>query len=177
MPIADVLNRTSVSWHEVKGVRPGWELVDDQERLVLATGREVEVGDRLLRGHPSRGGRTTFVDVATGARVATIRVSSHGPAAISVGQRRYRMSKRGVLRGVLPIFWEVTEDFGGPQIVRYLKLGSTLRVKAGADMDTAPTHDLDLLVALTSMRLLGLLGVQPEGEDDVVDGRDQVAQS
>lgn len=173
MPIANVLARTSVSWQEVKGVRPGWELVDDQERLVLATGREVEVGDRLLRGHPSRGGRTTFVDVATGARVATIRVSSFGPAALSVGERRYRMSKRGVL----PFFWEVTEDFGGPQIVQYLTFGSTVRVRAGADMDTAPTHDLDLLVALTSMRLLGLLEVDPEGQEDLVDSRDQVAQS
>lgn len=173
MPIGDALARTSLSWHEVKGVRPGWELVDDQDRLVLATAGEVEVGDRLLRAHATRGGRTTFVDVATGARVATIRVLTSGPAVLSVGQRRYRMSRRGVL----PFFWEVTEDFGGPQIVQYLRFGSTVRVKAGADLDTAPTHDLDLLVALTSMRLLGLLQVEPEGQDDAVDGRVQVAQS
>ncbi len=44
-------------------------------------------------------------------------------------------------------------------------------------MATSPTHDLDLLVALSSMRLLGLLRMDPEGQDDVVDGRDQVAQS
>lgn len=173
MPLGDVLARTTLSWHEVKGVRPGWELVDDQDRLVLARPGEVEVGDRLLRAHATRGGRTTFVDVATGARVATIRVLSFGPAALSVGERRYRMSRRGVLR----FFWEVTEDFGGPQIVQYMKLGSTVRVKAGADIDIAPAHDLDLLVALTSMRLLGLLEAEPEGHDDVVDGRHQVAQS
>lgn len=171
MPIGDALARTSLSWHEVKGVRPGWELVDDQDRLVLATAGEVEVGDRLLRAHATRGGRATFVDVATGARVATIRVASYGPAAISVGTRRYRMSRRGVL----PFFWEVTEDFGGPQIVQYLKAGSTVRVKAGADMETAPAHDLDLVVAITSMRLLGLL--PPGAPSDVIEGREQVAQS
>lgn len=170
MPLGDVLARTTLSWHEVKGVRPGWELVDGQDRLVLATAGEVEVGDRLLRAHPLREGRTVFTDVATDARVATIRVASSGPAAISVGQRRYRMSKRGVL----PFLWEVTEDFGGPQIVQYLAFGSTVRVTAGSQIDVAPAHDLDLLVALSSMRLLGLLDAVTA---DLGDTRDQVAQS
>ncbi len=52
---------------------------------------------------------------------------------------------------------EVTEDLGGPQILEILKLGSLVRVRAGSDVDEAPDAELELLVVLSGMRLLGAL--------------------
>lgn len=153
MSIHDALTTSTLRWRPVKGARPGYDLVDGSDALAIARHGEVEIGERLYRTHALRGGITTLVDLTTGARTASIRELASGPAAINTGNGRYRMSRQGVL----PFQLEVTEDFGGPQVLQILHVGPLLRVRAGKQMADARPEDVDLLVVLSGMRVLDLL--------------------
>jgi hypothetical protein len=151
--IHDALSSSTLRWRAVRGARPGYDLVDGDEALAVARQGEVEIGERLYRTQAQRGGSSVLVDLTTGSRVATIRPMAHGPAAMSVGRGRYRMTKQGVL----PFALEVTADFGGPQVLEMLHVGPLFRVRAGDDMATVPAADVDLLTVLSGMRVLDLL--------------------
>lgn len=152
MSIHDALSSTTLRWRAVSGVRPGYDLTDGPDAFATARAGEVEIGEQLYRTEAQKGG-TVLVDVATGARVATVRQLSFGPALLSVGSGRYRMSRQGLL----PFALEVTEAAGGPQVLELLHVRSVIRVRAGDDFDVAPPAEVDLLAVLTGMRLLGLL--------------------
>lgn len=146
-------NGATLRWREVRGARPGWELTDGSDTLAVVRAGEVDLGDRLLRTEPQKGGRHVLVDVANRARVGWIRVLSSGPAVLNCSSGRYRMCRRGVL----PFFWSVTEDIGGPQVLQILRLGSHIRIRAGEDFGTVPAGEVDQLVLLTGLRMLDLL--------------------
>lgn len=153
MSIHEALAARSLQWREVRGIRPGYDLLDGDEALATVTQGQVELGERrLLRTEPQNRS-VSLVDVATGSRVASIREMANSRAAISAGSGRYRMTKQGVL----PVFLEVTADLGGPQVLQMLHLGPVFRVRAGKDLDTAPGPEVDLLVVLAGLQVLGLL--------------------
>lgn len=153
MSIHDALSSKTLRWRAVRGVRPGYDLTDGTETWATARAGEVAIGERLFRTESHKGGITSLVDVATGSTVGSIREMSHGPAVIHAGTGRYRMSRQGVL----PIALEVTRDVGGPQILEILHVGPLFRVRAGGQFDDAPAAEVDLLVVLGGMSLLGLL--------------------
>lgn len=157
MSIHDALSSTTLRWREVRGIRPGYDLTDGSDTFATVRAGEIEIGERLYRTEEQKGSQTQLVDVATGARVGTIRPMAHGPAAINVHTGRYRMSRRGVL----PFSLEVTSDFGGPQVLRILHVRSTIRVRAGRELAVAPASEVGLLVVLSGMRLLDLLAPTP----------------
>lgn len=157
MTIADAVRGQTLQWHRIEGRRPGWELRPGDEVLALVTDDVVEIGDRPYRRVAQKGRVMALVEQRRGGVVATVRDMTSGPAVISAGSGRYRLSRQGVL----PIGWEVTEDLGGPQILEILKFGSLVRVRAGSDVDEAPDAELELLVVLSGMRLLGALAPQP----------------
>ena len=152
MSIHDALNSTTLSWHEVRGVRPGYDLMAGSDAVATARAGEVEIGDRLYRTEARKGG-TDLVDVATGARVGSIRPMSHNVTVINVREGRYRMSRKGVL----PFMLEVTADYSGPQVLQVLRIGSIIRMKKGRATDAFPTADIELLTVLIGMSLLDLL--------------------
>lgn len=153
MTIADAVREQTLQWHRIEGRRPGWELRPGDEVLALVTDDVVEIGDQPYRREAQKERIMALVEQRRGGVVATVRDLSSGPAVISAGSGRYRLSRQGVL----PFAWEVTEDLGGPQILEILKLGSLVRVRAGSDVDDAPDAELELLVVLSGMRLLGAL--------------------
>jgi hypothetical protein len=151
--IVAALQSSTLQWARVRGRRPGWELRTGRDALALATDTDVRIGDRPHRLEAGRGGRTTLVTAHRGDRVATVRELSSGPAVINAGAGRYRLTRRGVL----PFRWQVTRDIGGPAILTLVRLRSVVRVSAGPDIADAPDAELELLVVLSGMRLLGLL--------------------
>jgi hypothetical protein len=151
--IVAALQSSSLQWGRVRGRRPGWELRSGRDVLALATDADVRVDDRPYRLEAGRGGRTTLVTAHRGDRIATVRELSSGPAVMQVGSGRYRLMRRGVL----PFRWQVTRDIGGPAILTLSRFRSMVRVSAGPDAADAPDAELDLLVVLSGMRLLGLL--------------------
>lgn len=153
MSIHQALTDRSLQWRAVRGARPGYDLLAGDEALATITAGQVELGERrLLRTRPQKRS-VALVDVATESRVASIREMANTRAAINAGSGRYRMSKRSVL----PLLLEVTADLGGPQIVQMLHVGPVFRVRAGRDLDAAPGPEVDLLVVLTGLQVLGLL--------------------
>ena len=153
MSIHEALATTSLQWKAVRGTRPGYDLVGRGRALATVTAGQAELADReLLRTQPQKRS-LALVDVATGSRVASIREMANTRAALNARSGRYRMSKQGVL----PVFLEVTSDFGGPQVLELFHLGRVFRVRAGRDMADVPGDEVDLLVVLTGMQVLDLL--------------------
>ena len=152
MSIHDALSSTTLSWREVRGVRPGYDLMAGSEAVATARAGEVEIGERLYRTEARKGG-TNLVDVATGARVGSIRPMAHHVTAINVHQGRFRMSRKGVL----PFMLEVTSDYSGPQVLQVLRIGSVVRMKQGRALDAFSAADVGLLAVLVGMSLLDLL--------------------
>ena len=152
MAIHDALSSSSLRWRAVRGVRPGYDLTDGSETYAIARAGEVEIGERLYRVEPRKGG-TVLVDVTTASRVASVRQMSHGITAINAHTGRYRVSRKGVL----PFVRVVTRDFGGPIVLELLHLGPLVRVRAGDELDAAPPAELALLVVLVGMAELDLL--------------------
>lgn len=152
MSIADALSSTTLRWRAVRGARPGYDLVAGSDDMATARHGEVEIDDHLYRVEVIKNG-FTLVDVATGARVASVRPMAHGPVAINVHGGRYRLSRKGVL----PFAQEVTRDVAGPQILQLLHVGPVVRVRAGRDVEDAPPAERALLVVLTGMLMLDLL--------------------
>lgn len=150
--IHDALRSSTLSWRAVRGARPGYDLVAGSDALATARVGEVEVGGRLYRTESRKGG-VDLVDVATGARVASVREMHHHVTVVNVHQGRYRVSRAGVL----PFMLTVTADYGGPQLLQVLRLGPLVRIRKGSDVDAAPTADVDLLAVLVGMSVLGLL--------------------
>lgn len=144
---------STLRWREVRGARPGWELTDGSQTLAVVRAGEIDLADRLLRTEPQKGGAFVLVDVATGGRIGVIRELSSGPAVVNVASGRYRMSRQGVL----PFLWKVTEDVAGPTVLEILRFGSHIRIKGGGDLAAAPANEVDMLVLLAGMRMLGLL--------------------
>lgn len=153
MSIVAALQARSLQWASVRGRHPGWELRAGRDVLALATDDSVRIDDRPYRLEGSRGGRTTLVTAHRGDRVATVRELSSGPAAINAGAGRYRLTRRGVL----PIRWQLTRGIGGPAILTLTRLRRMVRVTAGPAVEDVPEAELELLVVLSGMRLLGLL--------------------
>lgn len=151
--IADALGSGTLKWREVRSIRPGYDLVGGSDTLATVRAGEIEIGDALYRTEGHVKGIVVLTDVRTGARVAQIRPMSHGPSTLKVHDGRYRLSRRGVL----PFFMEVTEDVAGPQVLQLLKVRSTMRVRAGRDLDTAPASHVALLATLVGLQHLGLL--------------------
>lgn len=153
MSIHEALATTSLQWRAVRGTRPGYDLMGADRSLATVTSGQVELGERRLLRTRSQKRSYALVDVATDARVATIREMANSRAVISAGSGRYRMTKEGVL----PIRLEVTSGLGGPQVLQMLHVGPVFRVRAGRDMDSVPGAEVDLLVVLAGMRVLDLL--------------------
>lgn len=153
MSIVAALQSGSLQWASVRGRRPGWELRTGRDGLALATDDDVRIGDRPYRLETSRGGRTTLVTAHRGDRVATVRELSSGPAVIDVHAGRYRLTRRGVL----PFRWQLTRGIGRPAVLTLTRFRSMVRVSAGPAVSDAPDEELELLVVLSGMRLLGLL--------------------
>lgn len=151
--IADALGSGTLKWREVRGIRPGYDLVSGDETLATVRAGEIEIGDALYRTEGHVKGIVVLVDVRTGARVAQIRPMSHGPSVLKVYDARYRLSRRAVL----PFFMEVTEDIAGPQVLQVLKVGSTMRLRAGRDLDGAKPSHVALLATLVGLQHLDLL--------------------
>jgi len=149
----DALSSKTLRWRAVRGVRPGFDLTDGTETWAIARAGEVEIGERLYRTEAHKGGLLSLVDVSNGATVGSIRPMAHGPAAINAASGRYRMSKQGVL----PFALEVTQDFGGPQVLEMLRVGPLFRVRAGDGFDVAPPAEVELLTVLSGMSVLDLL--------------------
>ena len=156
MSIRDALTSSTLSWRAVKGVRPGYDLMDGSDDLATVRAGEVEIGERLFRTEVRKGGYE-LVEVATGAHVASVRPMTHHVTAINVHTGRYRMSRKGVL----PFQYEVTSDYGGPKVLDILRVGSLLRVRGAAQVETAPEADVALLTVLTGMQMLDLLEPTP----------------
>ncbi len=149
MPVADHLNESTLTMRPERGRTGHWDLTVGGESMGRIGDDLVQVDDRRLRLVSLRG-HDALMDTVTGATVATLQYRAHGSVAIAVGGRRFRL----VREGVLPWFWNVTEDLGGPQILRMLRVGSLVRVRPGADADTVPAADLDLLLAGVAVAML-----------------------
>ncbi len=146
--IAAALERDTVTFKPGAGDR--LELVHDDDVLAWISGDEVVIEDRRMVLTHTRG-QLTLVDTARGAKVAAFRLVGQGTGrvgAVTLANHRVRVSKASVN----PFQWHVTDDLGGPELLKALKFGSQLRIKAGAEFD--PTMGAGLAVvalALTAM--------------------------
>lgn len=151
MSAAEHLDENTLTVRPVRGREGHWTVVAGGETLGHIGGDLIEVGDRRLR-LVSRRGHDALVDTVTSATVGTLQRRAHGSVALAVGRRRFRL----VREGVLPFFWQATEDLGGPQVLRMLRLGAMIRVQAGADAKAVVADDLDLLLAAVLAAMLDL---------------------
>lgn len=149
MPVAEHLTESTLTMRPERGRTGHWDLTIGGENMGRIGDDLVQVGDRRLRLVSLRG-HDALQDTVTGATVVTLQYRAHGSVAVAVGGRRFRL----VREGVLPLFWHVTEDLGGPQILRMVRFGPLVRMRPGADAETMPGTDLDLLIAAVAVAML-----------------------
>lgn len=150
--ISAALAQDTVTFRTGEGDR--LELVHDDDVLAWIDGDQVVLEDRRMVLQQTRG-HLTLVDTARGAKVADFRLVGQGTGrvgAVTLARHRVRVSKASVN----PFQWRVTDDLGGPELLRGLKLGSQLRIKAGTDFD--PDMDAGVAVVALALTVLPELG-------------------
>ncbi len=147
MPVADVVADHTLVVRPDRGRLGGWTITAGGDVLGRVGEGSVEFDDELLLDLRGERGLTLLVDRARGDRLATIRPLASGPAVISAGSGRYRLSREGLV----PFVFEVTADYGGPQVLRFARLGRMLRIRGGADVATIPAGEVALLVAAVAV--------------------------
>jgi hypothetical protein len=128
-----------------------WELLADGEVQGRIRAGRIEVDGRVFRLE-DRKGEFNVVDTGRGALVARFRVNRSGAAVFTLSDRRLRLIRQ---RGLVPGRWQVTEDIGGPQVLRVLKLGNQVRFRTGgAWEDRGAMIDVGLVATLVALALL-----------------------
>jgi hypothetical protein len=126
-----------------------WELDAGGEKVATLRGDTAEIDGRTFRITTHRG-YAQLEDVAREAPVAKLRTLPSGPGVIDVANQRLRIAREGIL----PLVFQVTVEAGGPQILRMLRMGSTLRLRPGAQPDAGRASDLPYVLVLVAVHLL-----------------------
>jgi hypothetical protein len=126
-----------------------WELDAGGEKVATLRGDTAEIDGRTFRVTTHRG-YVQLEDVGRESPVAKLRTLPSGPGVINVANQRLRIAREGIL----PLIWQVTVDAGGPQTMRMLRVGHTLRLRPGAQPHAGRAADLPYVLVLVAVHLL-----------------------